>query len=1612
LGGAIYLDQGGATVRATSGDVVFSGNRQLVTFTSGVPNRTTGSPNAIYFNNLTNNPALGVTFDAAAGATITFHDPIADRDAAGRLAVTKAGAGTLLFTGVQADGVTPTAGAQSLVNAVTTVAAGTFQLDNGASYGRSATVSGTSFTVNTGATLATSGTRIPTPASIHAAAIGLGAGSFLNLAASLTLNGGAIAFDRVTTTARATSTLATGVGQQIGLAGTNTFDVTAGVTLAVPALLSGGGSVLKTNSGTMVLTASNTFTGGTTISGGTLQIGDDGTTGSVVGDIVDHGALVFNRRDAVTFGGIVSGTGSLTQAGSGTLTLSGVNTYAGATVVNAGTLLINGNQTLARGAVSVASGTTLGGAGTTGGLVTVADGGHLVGGQGQTFTMDTLVLNPTTQIDVSLANPSTSGLFRVNGNGGGTGNLELDGVLNITAAGAFGPGVYRLIDYTGTLTDNGLAFGTVPGGFTPNVDLFVQTSVAQQVNLAHALGAGPLTFWDGNDSGLYNNSSVNGGSGTWLAAPANLAWTDSSGVVNARWQDDGFAVFQGTPGPIRVSNASGAVTFSGAQFAVHGYTIAGDPLTTGTANSVMCVGDGTRVGATMTATIDAVIQGSGGINKTDLGTLVLTGNNTYAGGTTITNGTLQLGNGGVTGSVLGNIANNAALAFNRSDTVTFGGTISGTGMLAQIGTGTTILTNANTYSGGTRISAGTLVATDVAALGTGEVRNDAALIFNIDGAHSGVVINRLSGSGRLTKALGGSVTLTASGSEAGEVLVEAGQLVLGQSGAFRTTRGGFRVADDAEAVLTESASLLVNTAFTVDNTGTLTVELTPTTSAAKVTAASANLGDDSTLNVIGYLAGPVERASQLPDVAHTVIHTTGGISGDFAHVNFLGANLPDYLSASAGKDATGLDYNLRLGLRWLERLPLSHGTFTLGDGAAFDVDVPLHNMTPNGATGWDGRTLTKQGPGMLTLSALNTYSGLTGIGDGTVALAGAGDIAASGGVLLAAPTATFTITQADGHRTIQDLMGVAGSTVVLGGNTLTAGTARSTIFAGAITGAGGLTKQGTGAMVLNGISSYTGTTEVREGALIVGDADHRDAALTGGGLVTVRPGAIFGGYGSVAGDVVNQGLAPGAVGLAASSPGVVAVGTFASGALRAADETGAVFDIRGTLRNAGVVEVGASGFFGDMLVAGSYVGQQGVVRLHTRLGDDNAPSDRLVIDGGTATGTTSLIFLPSGDGALTSGDGIPIVVARRGATTASDAFFTTSEISTPLYDYALHRGGLGLSNPESWFLRSTYRAELSLYAAAPLFAGLYGRALLDTLHERVGDEERLRGRTDLGDTRWLNGVWGRVLARNGDWDGGGLIAKGPPVDYDLWAVQGGVDLIRGEHDNGSRVHGGLHGASGRISGTATSDAGEEAGDVELDVQTLGGYFTYFGGPGWYVDGLAQFSWLEAKMTSPRTGIRPEGTTVGTSIEAGYPFAVGEHTRLEPQAQLVYHGITFDSSADAFAPVRFDDTTSLAARFGGRVSQTWRATTPRPMTTWARLSVWHDFQGDSAVEIGGLSAFTPVTVDFGGGWMEFGLGGDIPLSRLFTVFGSGTYSFGIEDSDLSAVTGRGGLRVNW
>ena len=236
------------------------------------------------------------------------------------------------------------------------------------------------------------------------------------------------------------------------------------------------------------------------------------------------------------------------------------------------------------------------------------------------------------------------------------GNVALGGKLNVALSpgGRFDVGIYRIINYGGTLSNPaGLTLGTLPAGANA-ADYFIQTSVDKQVNLAYTNGL-TLNYWDG-DAGPKNNNQVNGGAGTWVApGGVNDNWTDAAGSVNAPWSQGAFAVFTGQSGTVRVdSTTNGPINVQGMQFATDGYVLqgnaAGDKLTlTGTPTggggpneAVIRVGAGSADGAGYTATISAVLDGAAKLVKTDLGTLVLSGINTYTGGTAVNGGTLQV----------------------------------------------------------------------------------------------------------------------------------------------------------------------------------------------------------------------------------------------------------------------------------------------------------------------------------------------------------------------------------------------------------------------------------------------------------------------------------------------------------------------------------------------------------------------------------------------------------------------------------------------------------------------------------------------------------------------------------------------------------------------------------------------------------------------------------------------------------------------------------------------------------------------------------------------------------------------------------------------------------
>ncbi|MGO4700537.1 autotransporter outer membrane beta-barrel domain-containing protein [Dyella sp. 2RAB6] len=340
----------------------------------------------------------------------------------------------------------------------------------------------------------------------------------------------------------------------------------------------------KTGTSTWTLTGTGTTATPWNIQQGTLQVGNGGTTGSFIGDVTNDGTLAFNRSDAFTFGNLISGSGSVSQVGSGITTLTGANTYTGGTAITAGTLRVGSDANLgdAAGGLSFAGGT----------LNTSAD----------ITSARTVALN------------GTGGFLTDAGT-----TLNLGGV--ISGAGSLSKSGDGTLVLTGT---NTYAGGTLINGG--------ELRVASDANLGAAAG------------GL-------GISGGTLHTTANIASTR-------------------------------AVLLNGA----------GTLLTD----------------AGTTLTLNDTVTGVGSLTKAGDGTLLLANDNAYQGGTAISGGKLQLGNGGTHGDLAGNVANSGTLVFNRSDSLSFAGTISGNGAVTQAGTGTTIFSSAHTYTGATTIDAGRL----------------------------------------------------------------------------------------------------------------------------------------------------------------------------------------------------------------------------------------------------------------------------------------------------------------------------------------------------------------------------------------------------------------------------------------------------------------------------------------------------------------------------------------------------------------------------------------------------------------------------------------------------------------------------------------------------------------------------------------------------------------------------------------------------------------------------------------------------------------------------------------------------------------------------------------
>jgi len=394
-------------------------------------------------------------------------------------------------------------------------------------------------------------------------------------------------------------------------------------------------------------------------------------------------------------------------------------------------------------------------------------------------------------------------------------------------------------------------------------------------------------------------------------------------------------------------------------------------------------------------TVSGAVSGSGGIVKDGTGILVLTAANTYSGGTTISAGTLELGNGG---SVAGNITNNATLSINRTDDSTLGNAVSGTGSLLKSGAGTLALSASNSYSGGTTLSAGVLRLGNDSALGTGTLAVTASSTLTSDGATARSIGNAVTlGSGTANVALiSGDATGTGALTLSGPVTLggTTGSRIFTVNNALTTVSGLITSGTSSGAVVKNGTGTLVlaNTANTFTNNVSLqngTLQVTKLSD--KGTASSIGTMQGASFLQIGQTtSSAVLNYTGTGDTTDLQVSIGNGAGNGGASIfnNGSGALVFDnpVFNVASGADAGANTRNLALG-----------GTNT----GANEIQGVIADITALNKT----TQVVKNNTGTWILSGNNTYSGVTAVNAGALIING--DQSAATGAVTVAANATL-----------------------------------------------------------------------------------------------------------------------------------------------------------------------------------------------------------------------------------------------------------------------------------------------------------------------------------------------------------------------------------------------------------------------------------------------------------------------------------------------------------------------------------------------------------------------------------------------------------------------------
>ncbi|NBV86446.1 MAG: hypothetical protein EBS01_09340, partial [Verrucomicrobia bacterium] len=500
------------------------------------------------------------------------------------------------------------------------------------------------------------------------------------------------------------------------------------------------------------------------------------------------------------------------------------------------------------------------------------------------------------------------------------------------------------------------------------------------------------------------------------------------------------------------------------------------------------------------------------------GLLTLTGANTFLGGLTIGSGTLRIGDGGTAGSVAAAIINNAALEYNRSDALTQASNISGSGTLRKLGGGELTLSGNNTFTGLTTIEAGTLTLSGGSALhsagavliadsaaavlqlatsqtigsiaggaGNGQVRLQSS-VLTVGDANDTELSAVVSGAGGLVKQGVGVLSLSGVNSFTGGVGINAGTLAL-KGGAAIADTVTITLANTAGAVLRLEASERVGT---VIGGGAIGGEL-------KLGTYVLTLGGAAD----GEFAGVVSGDGSLVKVGAGTL-TLSGANTFTGGVTVSAGVLKIGNATITGSVSSGIVNNSAL-------------VFDRTSDFTFDANIS--------GTG----SLTQQGSAVLTLSGNNSFSGVTYINSGTLALSGGSALPDTAAVVMADNAGA--VLRLNAEQTIGSLAGgAANGGVELGVYRLNLGDASSTTIAAAVSGAGGLTKRGAGTVTLSGVNTFEGLLQIQGGTVTLASAGAIRAA-TGVVIANIAGATLDLGASVTIGSLSGAGTAGGRVSL-------------------------------------------------------------------------------------------------------------------------------------------------------------------------------------------------------------------------------------------------------------------------------------------------------------------------------------------------------------------------------------------------------------------------------------------------------------------------------------------------